>query len=345
MTNQVRIEPSGHTFTTLPEETLLEAALRSGLNIKYSCNNGTCGECKVRLLEGEVESVMQEGYRFDTQEQNEGFILLCSNRAAGDLVIEAQEAHSPGDIPLQQLTAKVAKVEQPSEHVRILHLRTPRTNTLRFMAGQHVCLKLPGVGSYDAAVASCPCNGMNLQFHLPERPGEPFLDEVLHVGQRLELEGPYGDVSLDVDSERPLLMLAMGTAIAPIKSVIEQAINLDLRQPVRLIWLASEAEGHYLENHCRAWADSLDDYRFVTLSMPGSDPGVDDIAALRQAISGQLEGLGSADGYVAGSRLFREVAREHLLTLGLEPARVFEFKPRLTPRTDQRTAKVGKVQN
>lgn len=343
MTNQVRIEPSGHTFTTLPEETLLEAALRSGLNIQYSCNNGTCGECKVRLLDGEVESVMQAGYRFSTQEQNEGFILLCSNRAAGDLVIEAQEALSPGDIPLQQLSAKVAKVEQPSAHVRILHLRTPRTNTLRFMAGQHVCLKLSGVGSYDAAVASCPCNGMNLQFHLPELPGEPFLDEILHVGQWLELEGPYGDVSLDVDSERPLLMLAMGTAFAPIKSLIEQAINLDLRQPVRLIWLASEAEGHYVENHCRAWADSLDDYRFVPLSMPGGEPDEDDLAALRQAISGQLEGLDDADGYVAGSRQFRQVVREYLLTLGLEPARVFEFKPRLIPRTEQRTAKVGKV--
>lgn len=337
MTNQVRIEPSGHTFTTLPGETLLEGALRSGLNIHYSCSNGTCGECKVRLLEGEVEPIMQTGYRFTIQEQNEGFILMCGNRAVGDLVIEAQETHSPGDIPLQQITAKVARVEQPSAHVRVLHLRTPRTKTLRFMAGQHLCLELRGVGSYDAAVASCPCNGMNLQFHLPERQGEPFLAEVLHVGQQLELEGPYGDITLDVDAKGPLLMFAMGTEFAPIKSVIEQAINLDLRQPIRLIWLASEAEGHYLKNYCRSWSDSLDDYRFVPLSMPGSEPGPDDVSALRQTINEQLEGLEGADAYVAGSRLFREVVREHLLTKGLDAARIFEFRQRLAPRKEQRS--------
>ncbi|MGM0594047.1 MAG: 2Fe-2S iron-sulfur cluster-binding protein [Pseudomonadota bacterium] len=332
MTERVRIEPSGRTFNVMPDETLLEAALRSGINIRYSCNNGTCGECKVRLLEGEVSATMQAGYRFTTQEVNEGFILPCISRAESELVIEAQEANSPAAIPLQSLKAKVAKVEQPSEHVRILHLRTPRTKTLRFMAGQHVCLALPGVGSFDAAVASCPCNGMNLQFHLPERPADPFLSEPLHVGQKLDIRGPYGDTTLDVTSERALIMLAMGTEIAPIKSVLEQAVNLDLRQPVRLIWLASESEGHYLDNHCRAWCEVLDDYRFSALSMAGSEPDEEALGALCQAITEQLEGLDEADAYLAGSRLFRQAAQEQLLAQGLDPSRIYEFKQRVAPR-------------
>lgn len=336
MTHQVRIEPSGHTFTALPEESLLEAALRSGVNVKYSCNNGTCGECMVRLREGEVELLQQPGYRFTTQERNEGFILMCSNRAAGDLVIEAQEALSPADIPLQQLSAKVAKVEQPSEHVRILHLRTPRTKSLRFMAGQHVCLTLPGIGSYDAAIASCPCNGTNLQFHLPHDPGDPFLNTAMHVGQKVELSGPYGDISLNADSERPLLMLAEGTDIATIKSLIEHAINLDLRQPLRLVWLASQDEGHYLENHCRAWGEVLDDYTYVTLEMAGCEPGREELAQLRRTVAQQLEPLDAADVYVAGSRLFREVVREHLMTLGVPGERIFAFQRRVAPRLEKR---------
>ncbi len=342
MEYQVRIEPTGHTFTALPEETLLEAALRSGMNVKYSCNNGTCGECKVRLLEGEVSQAMQPGYRFSTQEQNEGFILMCANRAASDLRIEAQEALSPSDIPLQQLMAKVSRMETFSECVRILHLRTPRTKTLRFMAGQHVCLKLPGVGSFDAAIASCPCNGMNLQFHLPVNNRDPFLAAVakgLRVGHKVELEGPYGDVTLDDDSTRPLIMIAMGTEIAPIKSLIEHAINLDLRQPVRLIWLVSEAEGHYIENHCRAWAEVLDDYRFIPLTMPDDEPGKEDAAQIRKTIDTQLQGLDAADAYVAGSKLFREVVREHLMTREVEPERIFSFHRRYAVRQDKLSAK------
>jgi len=339
---QVRIEPSGRTFTALPHETLLEAALRSGVNVRYNCSNGTCGDCKVRLLEGEVESVMPSDYHFSLMERNEHYILMCTNRAAGDLVIQAEEARTPDDIPLQKLTAKVAKVETPSEHVRIVHLRTPRTKTLRFMAGQHVCLRLHGVGACDAAIASCPCNGMHLQFHFPEQRKDAFLKAVfdgLHTGQKLEVEGPYGDVTLDDESTRPLMMLAMGTEFAPIKSLIEHAINLDLRQPVRLVWMASDAEGHYLENYCRSWSEALDDYRFITLNMSGTEPGRDEAVRLRQAIEESLEGMESVDAYIAGSQTFREIAREHLLTLGMDGDRLFELRRRYARRAVQHVAR------
>jgi len=338
---QVRIEPSGHSFTALPGETLLEAALRSGINVTYNCSNGTCGDCKVRLLQGEVASAMPSDYRFSQQDRNDNAILLCTNRALSDLVIQAQEARTPADIPLQRLNAKVAKVEQRSEAVRILHLRTPRTRVLRFMAGQHVCLKLKGVGSCDAAIASCPCNGMHLQFHIPRREGDPFIEAVyqgLHVGQKVELEGPYGDVTLDDASLRPLLMLAMGTEFAPIKSLIEQAINLDLRQPVRLIWLASGAEGHYLENHCRSWSEVLDDYRFIPLAMAGEEPEKEERVMLLRSIDEQMAGLDSADVYIAGPRLFREVTRQHLLNRGLEAARIYQLRRRSAWRPATLTA-------
>lgn len=339
MAHQVRLEPSGHTFTALPEESLLEAALRSGISVKYNCNNGTCGDCKVRLREGKVEQLQTPGYRFSIQEQNEGFILMCSNRAAGDLVIEAQEALTPADIPLQQLTAKVAKLEQPSPQVRILHLRTPRTRTLRFMAGQHVCLTLPGIGSHDAAIASCPCNGMHLQFHLPQDSEDPFLSAELHVGQKIELRGPYGDLTLDGYSGRPLLMLAEGTDIAAIKSLVEQAINLDIRQPLRLLWITARSEGRYLDNHCRAWGEVLDDYHFETLEMDGREPSAEDFEALRQSMVRQLDSQEQPDVYIAGSHIFREQVREQLLSMGVSEERLFLFRRRVAPRRDRRVAR------
>ena len=335
MSFRIRIEPSGHTFTALPEETLLEAALRSGINVTYNCSSGSCGDCKVRLLSGEVESVMPSDFRFNIKERNDNFILLCSNRAAGDLVIQAEEAHSPADIPLQHLTAKVARIETLSDSVRLLHLRTPRTQTLRFMAGQHVNLRLPGVGEYDAAIASCPCNGMHLQFHVAMQHDSPFhtaLFNGLHTGEQIEVEGPFGPISLDDDSTRPLLMLAMGTEFAPIKSLIEHAINLDLRQPVRLIWMAPVSQGHYLENYCRAWEDVLDDYRFISVTIEGNELQREERALLRHAIEEQLEGIHGIDAYIAGTQQFREVAREHLLTLGEDGQRLFELKRRLSHR-------------
>ena len=325
MSYTVRIEPSGHSFTVLPEETLLEAALRSGINISYNCSNGSCGDCKAQLLTGDIEPIPAD-YRFTNQEKNNGYVLLCSSRATSDLVIAAQEAHSSKDIPLQRIAAKAVKIEARGEDIRILHLRTPRTQTLRFLAGQHVSLQLPGQDSIDAPVASCPCNGMQLQFHLRRQNGIPFIESVfseLRSGDTVEIEGPFGDITLDDDSRRPLLMLAVAEEFAPIKSLIEHAINLDFREQVRLFWLADGATGHYLENYCRSWEEVLDDYRFIPLTITGAVPDTKEVEQLLDAIGYELPELAGADIYVAGPPRFQQEMRTQLRGRGADEGRMF----------------------
>lgn len=337
MSYTIRIEPTGHTFTALPEETLLEAALRSGININYNCSNGSCGDCKARLLAGEVEASPAD-YRFSAREKSEGYLLLCTARAASDLVIAAQEARSSKDVPLQRITTRVAKIEAPSEALRILHLRTPRTQTLRFLAGQHARLWLPGEAAIDAPLAGCPCNGMQLQFHLRRQTGSPFIDRLfgeMKSGDTVELEGPFGEITLDDDARRPLLMVAVGEAFAAVKSLIEHAINLDFREPVRLFWPADGAIGHYLENHCRSWNEVLDDYRFVPLASAGEEPDETEIRHLLEAIVGESPELAACDIYVAGPQAFQRTLQERLVERGAEAARVF------MPRRRARRSEVG----
>lgn len=330
MSYTIRIEPSGHSFTALPEETLLEAALRSGININYNCSNGSCGDCKAKLLSGDIETIPAD-HRFSSREKNEGYILLCSSRAAGDLVIAALEAHSSKDIPLQRITTKVVKIEERGDNIRILHLRTPRTQTLRFLAGQHVALTLQDGRYIDAPVASCPCNGMQLQFHIHRRSGSAFAQHLfnsMRSGDTVELEGPFGDVTLDDDSRRPLLMLAVDEEFAPVKSLIEHAINLDFREPVRLFWLARRATGHYLENHCRSWDEVLDDYRFIPLTIDQGVPDATEIQQLLDAIGRELPDLAAADIYVAGPALFQRQMQQQLTAMGADGRHLFLLQRR-----------------
>jgi CDP-4-dehydro-6-deoxyglucose reductase len=320
----IRIESSGHLFKALPHETLLEAALRSGVNVNYSCSNGTCGDCRVRLLSGEVQESPAD-YTFSPVEKGEGYMLLCTSYAASDLVIAAQEAHTPEDIPIQTISAKIAKLEPRGEHVRILHLRTPRTKTLRFLAGQHVCLHLQE-GSIDAAVASCPCNGMQLQFHLRHKSGVSFLERAfdsLGHGETVLIEGPFGGVTLDDDSPRPLLMVAVNEEFAPIKSLIEHAINLDITQAVRLFWLSGPDTGHYLENYCRAWGEVLDDYCYTPMSIAGREPNEREMTELGEAISAQMADLAQIDAYLAGPLSFQLALKQRLLERGADETRLF----------------------
>ncbi|MCW8888070.1 MAG: 2Fe-2S iron-sulfur cluster-binding protein, partial [Gammaproteobacteria bacterium] len=262
---QVTIEPSGHHFENQEGETLLESALRSGISIAYHCSSGSCGECYGRLLEGELGDRKFHDYRFTEQQKGDGAFLLCRNRAASDLVISANELDDPSSIPLQNIETKVYKIDEANGEYLILQLRTPRSRTLQFFAGQTVKLSIPGVDSYSIAVASCPCNGMYLQFHINRNHPHPLVRQLIEKGKgigNIVVEGPFGERTLNVQYERPLIFIAKDSEFGAIKSLIEQVINLELPQPVRLFWIASDDEHHYMENYCRSWCEQLDDYHF-----------------------------------------------------------------------------------
>jgi CDP-4-dehydro-6-deoxyglucose reductase len=78
----------------------------------------------------------------------------------------------------------------------------------------------------------------------------------------VEVEGPFGEFVLDENSSRPVIFLAFGAGFAPIKSLVQHAMSLELAESMDLHWLA-DAAGHYQDNLCRAWADALDNFSYV----------------------------------------------------------------------------------
>ncbi|MCB1736436.1 MAG: 2Fe-2S iron-sulfur cluster binding domain-containing protein [Gammaproteobacteria bacterium] len=300
MTGIVRLLRSGHEFPVEPSETLLEAALRAGIYIDYGCSNGSCGDCKARLIEGQLGSRDPHDFPLSESARAEGWFLPCRTHAVGDLVIDAKEAGQAADIDRQLLSAKVAKLERRSENILILNLRTARSRTLRFLAGQRIRLTLPGGSSHSLPIASCPCNGLILQFHLFRDPDSAFsiaAFETLRTGDIVELDGPFGEFTLDDDSPLAQLFLTYEAAFATTKSLIEHAISLDADRPRRLVWLARSDDCHYLANLGRSWADSLDDFGFTAHIM-----STDDWASGVAAAISQLQALSECDIYVSGPR-------------------------------------------
>ncbi len=332
--HHITVMPSGHEFHAVEQETLLDAALRSGLNIDFRCASGSCGDCHARLLQGQLGARDFHDYRFSAAEKAQGVFLLCTAHAASDLVIEAGEAKSTHDIPRQQIKTKVGKIQVVSEHLLILQLKTPRTSPLRFLAGQHAQLSLPGIGSIDSSIASCPCNGAQLQFHIPYDGSNPLVEALfagLRHGSLMQLDGPFGEMTLDDDSPRPLLLVAQGHELAAMKSLIEHAINLDLEQPIRFIWLAREGE-HYMENFCRSWGEALDDYRFTPLVTAAADDDEAQASRALQAIESQFHGLDDWDIYWAGSGDFNRALEQGLKGAGADSERLFFPRCRAAPR-------------
>jgi CDP-4-dehydro-6-deoxyglucose reductase, E3 len=312
MAAHVKVIPSGHDFFVEGNDSILEAALRGGLAFNYGCTGGSCGLCKARIVSGEVQKIQNHDYVISEAEKNMGYRLMCSYTAVTDITVEAAEAHSVADIPLQQTEAKVKKLEPFQDNVLVLHLQTPRTQTLRFLAGQTATLMLEDDVSADYYIASCPCDGRNLEFHLHKTPNDKVTDiffDRLKTGQKLNIEGPQGDFVLQEDSTRPALFLTDTHGFAPIKSLIEHAIALDIVPSFHLHWITSNEGGHYQNNWCRSRADALDNFYYNPLMVAQDD------SQLKSVLSKMFEGYANFNDfevYLSGDNAFVAVVQEVL---------------------------------
>lgn len=326
MTAHVRLLPSQHEFFVEGNDTLLDAALRAGLALDYGCSSGNCGLCKGKVLSGQVKKTRPHDYVLTDAEKTAGQILLCCHTAVTDLVVEALEASGARDIPRQTIVTRVRLVEPLAADMRLLHLQTPRTHRLRFLAGQHVTLRLADGAETELPVASCPCDDRNLQFHVCHSPGDAFAERVfgrLRVSDPVTLEGPRGEFVLHDGSTRPLIFLACDTGFAPVKSLIEHAMSLETAESLHLYWIARDARGHYMQNLCRAWADALDNFHYTPLTLENAGTEEERMArALAQVVKDHPD-IAEYDVYAAGAMPLLGAAQKVLLPAGLPPEQLF----------------------
>lgn len=319
---QVRILPSGHVFEVAGHDTLLEAALRAGVAINYGCSSGNCGLCRARLVSGQVERTRHQDYVFPESEKSQGWLLMCAHRAVSDVVLEAGVATRADEIQFQEIVARVKAITPLTDKVRLLHLQTPRSQRLRFLAGQSVALTVgDDAGVY--AIASCPCDDRNLQFHVRAVPGDRFAARVfgdMRAGDNVTVYGPVGDFVLRQDARRPLLFIACNSGFAPIKSLLEHAASLEWEAPLFLYWLATVPGGHYLSNWCRAWEDALDTFHYRELIADNlQEPNPDQVL---DVILAEHPDLAPFQAYVAGPQGFASRACARLMEHGLPPAQL-----------------------
>ena len=86
MPYRVIVLGSGQQFLASPGETLLTAARAQGVVLPSSCRNGTCRECRCRVVEGRVHhTIPWPG--LSAEEKQEGWVLPCVAEAETDLVL------------------------------------------------------------------------------------------------------------------------------------------------------------------------------------------------------------------------------------------------------------------
>lgn len=328
MSRQVRIEPSGHTFTVEDNETVLEAALRHGLMLPYSCRNGACGSCKGRVLAGEVDLGEYEGRALSEEERRAGKALFCRARPRSDLVIEAKEIGVAKDIVIKILPCRVVRMGRAAHDVMILALKLPQSERLQYLPGQYIDILLRDGTRRSFSIANAPHTGSNLELHIRHVPGGVFSGHVftkMKEKDLLRFRGPLGTFFLRDESDRPAILIAGGTGFAPIKAILEHAFAKGVKRPLHLYWGVRARRDLYMPELPAAWAQEHANFRYTAVL---SEPLPEDrwggrTGFVHEAVLQDYPELGQYEVYASGPPAMIDAIKQTFKEHGLADDRLF----------------------
>ncbi len=269
---KVRIEPSGHEFEVQNEETVLEAALREGLSLMYSCRNGACGSCKGRLLSGTIDYGRYQAKALSRDERAQGKALFCQAVPLSDLVIEAREVGAAKGISVKIMPVRVVRMERLAHDVMGLHLKRPQNEAFRFLAGQYIDVLLKDGRRRSFSLANPPEHDALLELHIRRLPGGRFSEHVFTQMEEkalLRIEGPLGTFFVNEESTAPKLFLAGGTGFAPVKAMLEHAFATGAIRDMHLFWGVRARRDLYMHDLAQGWAKRYRHFQYTpVLSQP-----------------------------------------------------------------------------
>jgi NAD(P)H-flavin reductase/ferredoxin len=251
-TYQVVVEPFGTTITVGAKETILQAALKAGLAYPYECQTGACSTCKTQLLEGDIKALTDFAYVLEMEEMQSGTILACQSLAKTDLKIRVDTLDD--GLPTIPAATRNGKIEEITPLTRdiidvCVHLDEP----IQYYAGQYANLSIPGVDtprSYSFASAPLAGGAQELSFHIrliPDGEVSGWFAGPDRSNEKLTVDGPYGIFRIR-ESDVPMICIAGGSGMAPIKAMLEQGAQQALKRSVVYLYGARTQADLYNES-------------------------------------------------------------------------------------------------
>jgi len=177
---------------------------------------------------------------------------------------------------IQIYTATVSLVTDLTHDVRELEMVLVEPKDLSFKPGQFISFEVPKEGCpapvvrpYSIASPPAQLGRVALVFNLVANgPGSTYLFS-LRKGDRTVFKGPAGSFYLKDDGTRNLLLVATGTGIAPIRSMILAQLERETSQVVTLFWGLRSQRDLYYQEEFQTLASRHPRFSFVTtLSQP-----------------------------------------------------------------------------
>jgi CDP-4-dehydro-6-deoxyglucose reductase, E3 len=324
LAGRVTLSRSGRVFSVNRDETILEAALRHEIWLPHACRGGTCGSCRATVVAGAVTYGAATA-ALVRQPASRAQALLCCAQPLGDVTLDVAELAARPIATLFRRPARVAEIARASRDVAIVTLKPPPTATIPFRPGQYICLVGQDGRLHPFSIANAPRADGSLELHIGRVATGRFtryVHEQLRLRDILRFEGPFGEFGFSAAIERPAILLAGGTGIAPIKAMLESLSPDANQRELHLYWGSRHRDGLYAIEQINA----LRGARLVpVLSEPKEPDGwLGRTGLVHRAVLEDFPDLSSFDVYACGSPGLVEAALSDFTRLaGLPRDRFF----------------------
>ncbi len=232
------------TYQAEDGEWLYDACQEAGASVPFACKAGACATCATEVLEGEASLGEPRAREVRTLESNgldpQKYRLLCLGDVHGDLTL-GESANAPEKkTALGVLNARV-EAYRPLTLTVCEQRFSLEGQGLVFHPGQYMIFRVPGIEQVvrrSYSISSTPSDTTHFEICVRAVSGG-FCSNYIHrlrPGNSIQVEGPYGEFALEKDSNREILMVATGTGISPIKSMILHLLEQNSRRRIRLFF-------------------------------------------------------------------------------------------------------------
>jgi benzoate/toluate 1,2-dioxygenase reductase component len=224
-------------ITCTVDQTVADASYRARINIPLDCRDGACGTCKAFCESGEFDPGVYIEDALSPDEFEQGYVLPCVMKPKSDLVLKIASTSEVAKTQAATYVGEITELTRLSSSTVSFAVEIPNRNELVFLPGQYVNIAVPGTDESRSYSFSNAPDEKVLTFLVKLTPGgvmSTYLDERAKVGDQLTFTGPNGSFFLR-EGQGPALLLAGGTGLAPILSIL-RTMRSDGSRPLHLIY-------------------------------------------------------------------------------------------------------------
>lgn len=327
---RIDINQGTKTLTVKGGGKLLGTLMDQGIFVPSACGGrGSCGLCKVKVLEGGGPILPTETPYMNAEELASGIRLSCQVRVRNDLKIQIPESF----FLIKAFKTRVIGLKALTHNIREVHLQLIDPPEIVFKPGQFIQFEVPEYEgcpepvyrAYSIASAASLKTELKLTITYVERGlATTYIHKLLQEGNEVHINGPYGDFYLR-HSDRDMILIATGSGLAPLLSILYQMAEEGIDRKATLYFGVRSRRDLFYEEEIHRISASLPRFTFVpVLSEPlPEDHWEGETGMVTDPIRRDLQDGSQTEAYLCGNPLMIDAALKLLKARGVTDDRIF----------------------